>query len=361
MLAVLTTHPIQYQVPIWRALAQRGKLPLEVFFMSDWGLENRFDPGFGRKVAWDIDLLTGYTYRFLEVRHSSTQESFWWLRLNPGLVDLLQSRGIRTLWVQGWQVSAYWQAVWQANSAGIPVWVRGESNLRSGRGGFAGGIKRLMLKQLFSRIDRFLYIGNANHQFYRSYGIAEDRLSFAPYCVDNARFEAQAAVLRSSRQRLRRQWNIPDEAYCVVFVGKYIDKKRPGDLVAAARSLRGRYPLHLLFVGTGQLGYELRSSCAVAFDAEHLHTSDLSGPPASFAGFSTRRKLAKLMWRPIVWCFRVMAARPGASLSTKQWRAVCHASSATAAAVPTISFGRSRMTSVIRRETLQVWQKRLKP
>lgn len=60
MLVILTTHTIQYQVPIWKALAARGKVPFKVLYMSDQGLKERFAPGFGRTIAWDIDLLGGY-------------------------------------------------------------------------------------------------------------------------------------------------------------------------------------------------------------------------------------------------------------------------------------------------------------
>ena len=74
MLAVLTTHPIQYQVPLWKALSARGQMPFRVFYMSDLGLKNRFDPGFGRKLAWDIDLLAGYDHEFIGVRAGSSQE-----------------------------------------------------------------------------------------------------------------------------------------------------------------------------------------------------------------------------------------------------------------------------------------------
>ena len=65
MLAVLTTHPIQYQVPVWKGLAARKKIPFKVFYMSDQGLEARFDPGFGKSLSWDIDLLGDLAYRSL--------------------------------------------------------------------------------------------------------------------------------------------------------------------------------------------------------------------------------------------------------------------------------------------------------
>ena len=72
MLAILTTHPIQYQVPIWKGLAARENIPFKVFYMSDQGLEARFDPGFGKSLSWDIDLLGGYECEFLDTYRGPT-------------------------------------------------------------------------------------------------------------------------------------------------------------------------------------------------------------------------------------------------------------------------------------------------
>ena len=38
MLSILTGHAIQYQVPIWRALAASGKVPFEVSYAAVKGL-----------------------------------------------------------------------------------------------------------------------------------------------------------------------------------------------------------------------------------------------------------------------------------------------------------------------------------
>ena len=35
MLAILTTHPIQYQVPMWQALARDTSVPFEVWYLSE--------------------------------------------------------------------------------------------------------------------------------------------------------------------------------------------------------------------------------------------------------------------------------------------------------------------------------------
>ena len=85
MLAVLTTHPIQYQVPVWKGLAARKNIPFKVFYMSDQGLEARFDPGFGKSLSWDIDLLGGYESEFLDTYRGPRLDSFWSLRLKRWL------------------------------------------------------------------------------------------------------------------------------------------------------------------------------------------------------------------------------------------------------------------------------------
>jgi glycosyltransferase involved in cell wall biosynthesis len=265
--------------------------------MSDLGLKRRFDPGFGRAIAWDIDLLTGYDHEFIKVNLGRFQDSFSWLKLKPGFGELLREQGVRALWIQGWQVAAYWQAVWEARRAGIEVWVRGETNLRSSGEGPMRVLKRAVLRRLLARVDRFFYIGEANRQFYLAQGIGNDRMIPAPYCVDNLRFASQAYRLRPMRQALRRQWRIPDEAFCFLFLGKLIHKKRPGDLVAAVNGLQkngvGR-PLHILFVGTGELDEELRRSCMIAFDAAgNSSGASKAAPPASFVGFLNQTEVVQ--------------------------------------------------------------------
>src|SRR5262245_15376570 len=64
-LAVLTSHPIQYQAPLFRALASRPEIDLHVFFCCRWGIEHYHDPGFGVSFSWDTPLLLGYRSTFL--------------------------------------------------------------------------------------------------------------------------------------------------------------------------------------------------------------------------------------------------------------------------------------------------------
>jgi glycosyltransferase involved in cell wall biosynthesis len=274
-------------------------MPFKVFFMSDQGLEARFDPGFGKSLKWDIDLLGGYKFEFLNDYRSPQSNSFWGLRLNPGFGSLLRQIGVDVLWIQGWQVAAYWQAVFEARRAGIEVWLRGETNARSNAGGIGRTFKRQLLRELLHRVDRLLYIGEANRQFYLKLGIAEERLAPALYCVDNTRFATAAAAAAPERHRIREGWGIPKEAFCFLFTGKFIAKKRPFDLIKAARRFqrksRGK-KIHLLWVGTGELGEELKQACDVSFDAERKEKFSLNpraGPNASFVGFLNQSEVSK--------------------------------------------------------------------
>src|SRR5579862_6856120 len=62
-LGILTSHPIQYYTPWFRALAKR--MDLEVFYAHRPGPVQQGE-GFGKSFDWDVDLLSGYTYRFLK-------------------------------------------------------------------------------------------------------------------------------------------------------------------------------------------------------------------------------------------------------------------------------------------------------
>jgi glycosyltransferase involved in cell wall biosynthesis len=296
VLAILTTHPIQYQVPIWKGLAARENIPFKVFYMSDQGLKDRFDPGFGKSLSWDIDLLGGYECEFLDTYRGPRFDSFLSLRLKRGFDRELRRVGAEVLWIQGWQVAAYWQAVFEGRRADVEIWLRGETNARSTTGGRGRPFKRWLLRQLLRRVDRFLYIGQANRQFYLEQGAAKEQLTAAPYCVDNSRFAAAAAGARAERDRIREQWRIPVEAFCFLFAGKFVPRKRPFDLVEAASRLphvvHGR-SVHLLWVGTGELGHELRRVCDVCLDAERHVNCRGRGPSASFVGFLNQSEISR--------------------------------------------------------------------
>src|SRR5258705_3082651 len=107
-LAIITTHPIQYNAPLYQLLARRNNIGVKVFYT--WGesvLEAKYDPGFKKEIKWDIPLLEGYEYEFLEncaVDKGSHQ--FKGID-NPGLIKAIQSYKADAILLYGWSYKSH--------------------------------------------------------------------------------------------------------------------------------------------------------------------------------------------------------------------------------------------------------------
>ena len=255
MLTILATHPIQYQVPLWREATNRLQGRAEVWYLSDRGHREAFDRGFGRTIGWDIDLLGGYAHRFPGGRVS---HPYTFNGMRAQWIDReLRTSGTSALLVNGWFPRAYWDAVAAAHRIGIPVLLRAETNDIRRPSAPRALVRRHALRWLFTRVSCFLTIGRANARFYRAFGVPADRLVSSPYGVDNRRFMDAAENLLPDRQALRRRWSIPEDGTCFLFCGKFTPKKRVGDLLdaferLAAAARPGVPPVHLLLVGDGE-------------------------------------------------------------------------------------------------------------
>src|SRR5450759_2107818 len=64
-IAIVTTHPIQYQAPWFRAMAAHPELEVVVFFCHRATPREQAEAGFGVEFDWDMPLLERYRYRFL--------------------------------------------------------------------------------------------------------------------------------------------------------------------------------------------------------------------------------------------------------------------------------------------------------
>ena len=62
-LAIVSTHPIQYNAPAFRSLASNPDLEVHVFY--EWEGPGTLDPEFGQAVKWDVPLLDGYDHTFV--------------------------------------------------------------------------------------------------------------------------------------------------------------------------------------------------------------------------------------------------------------------------------------------------------
>ncbi|NQT92888.1 MAG: glycosyltransferase family 4 protein [Lentisphaerae bacterium] len=278
-LGILTTHPVQYQVPWFQELAARSDVDLSVFFCMIPN-ERQQGEGFGIDFRWDIPLLDGYRHEVLKNRSPHPSVSRYDGCDTPGISRIVEQGGFDAFISHGWIVRSCLQLLKACRRFGVPCLVRGESNNIRRRPFW----KRTAQRMLLRRYAAFLAIGKANREFYLENGVPPNRIFWTPYCVDNRRFARGAAEFAKSRGTLRREWKIDEEACTFIFCGKFISKKRPHDILRALRILcvEGRVPeqgIHFLAVGEG----EGKESCR-RYAVRH-------GLPVTFAGFMNQGRI----------------------------------------------------------------------
>ncbi len=243
-LAIVTTHPIQYQAPLFRRLAQAG-IPLRVLFLNDQGLRPSWDPGFRRELAWDIPLLEGYEHLFLRNWSPVSNPAHPAGLVNPRLLAELSPSRYSAVLVHGYRSVSMLLAMLTARSRGLPVLYRAESPGPATRADKAFG------RAFRHIVDACLAIGTANRRFYSALGLSDDQLFIAPYAVDNSRFQEAAARLPRSEARARLR--LPADRTVVAFVGKLVPWKQPDVLLEAFRRSTTTGGAVLVFAGDGEL------------------------------------------------------------------------------------------------------------
>jgi len=243
-LGVVTTHPIQYQVPLFRELGARSGIEVEVFFEHIPDPEEQGE-GFGTSFTWDLPLLQGYSWNVLGEDGRSLEEE-------KRCSSLAQAyRSVDVMLVHGWQSGYMRRAWWNGLWTDVPMLVRGDSNSMKPRPWSVRFLHRLYLRPF----EGYLYVGESNRTFYREAGVPQDALYFSPRCVETDRFDADWQDLRMRRAQLRSKRGIDESVVCFLFCGKFVEKKRPTDVVEAFAAARQKSdaPMHLLMVGDGAL------------------------------------------------------------------------------------------------------------
>jgi glycosyltransferase involved in cell wall biosynthesis len=273
-LAVVTTHPIQYQTPLFRALAQRPELDVTVYFCSTTGLHTAYDPHFGA-LRWDIPLLEGYRSVFLSRRPKGWTGTFC-----PDLSGRISRRRHDGVMLFGWRDPSYALALATGVVKRVPILLLTDTNALDARNTARRRLRNAALSVLFRRVSGFLTIGTMNRRFYEMVGVPARRMVSFPYSVDNTRFFRSAAALEGSRASLRAELGLPTTLPVVLFAGRFMEVKRLPDLLDAYAGVADRAALLLAGDGPIRAALEARSR---ALGLKHVR----------FAGFQNQTALPR--------------------------------------------------------------------
>jgi len=262
--AVITSHPIQYQIPLFRKLS--SKVNLTVYFAHRTTAKDQSDAGFGVEFEWDVDLLQGYRYEYLPNHSKQPNVNSYSGCDTPEIIQILNSGDYKAIIVYGWYLKVYIQAIRAANRLNIPVLVRGDSQLPGRSKLYKRFIKRMLLPVLFKKIDGFLSVGKRFDDYLEYYGVDRTKIFWMPHSVDNQYFSDLCKHQNITRSRQR--FTQGEQDLLVLFVGKFIEKKHPLDIIRALGSLNSsKYKVKAIFVGDGNLKSEMLAL------AEKLHVN----------------------------------------------------------------------------------------
>ena len=103
-LGILTSHPIQYQAPLFRELAKQ--LELTVFFARRQTAAEQSKAGFNIDFDWDVDLLGGYDHKFLSNRAKQPDVSRGSGCDTPQIEDEICQGNFDAFLVAGWYLKS---------------------------------------------------------------------------------------------------------------------------------------------------------------------------------------------------------------------------------------------------------------
>jgi glycosyltransferase involved in cell wall biosynthesis len=243
-LAIIITHPIQYYAPVFKLLNQT--INIKVFYT--WGEKalEKFDPGFGKKIDWDIPLLDGYDYEWVKNTASNAGSHHFMGIINPDLINQINTWQPNAILIFGWAYHSHLKAIRYFKNK-IPVYFRGDSTLLDAQTGVKLFLRSVFLRWVYRHIDHAFYAGTSNKAYFKKYGLTHEQLTFAPHAIDNDRF-----VTDNSNRALeiRQSLNISADDVLILFAGKLEQKKSPQLLLKAFLTLNMPHA-HLLFTGNG--------------------------------------------------------------------------------------------------------------
>jgi glycosyltransferase involved in cell wall biosynthesis len=261
---IVSSHPVQYAVPLYRLMARHPKLDILVAYCSLQGAEKGLDPEFGIEIAWDIPLLDGYPWVYVPNRSPRPGLGRFWGLFNPGLWSLIRDKLWDAVYVPGYYQLSHWIAILATKKLRIALIFSTDAHSlisRRVRSQINQQIKKIILKFLWKNLPDAVLAGSTGTvRYLENLGVPSDRIFLAGNVVDNDWWITQAQ--RADPVTTRAQLKIPLEVPVVLFCAKLQSWKRPQDVLRAFA--RADVPnSYLIFAGEGPLRKSLEEEAQV--------------------------------------------------------------------------------------------------
>ena len=251
-LAIVSSHPIQYNAPWFALLSDVSAIRLKVFYTWEQSKDGKkFDKGFQKQIEWDIPLLQGYEYCF--VKNIATKPGTHHFKglINPSLNREIEDWGADVILIFGWSFHSHLKCM-RYFYGKKKILFRGDSTLIDEKGRLRSLIRKLFLKWVYSYIDVALYVGTNNKNYFVKNGLKQEQLVYTPHAVDNLRFQQNVIELNNNAKQIRKNIGFLNDDVVLLFAGKLEKKKNPQLLIHLMHNIKNK-KLKLLIVGNGEM------------------------------------------------------------------------------------------------------------
>jgi glycosyltransferase involved in cell wall biosynthesis len=221
-------------------------------------LISKYDPDFEKAIEWDIPLLEGYEYEFLENTAKDKGSHHFNGIKNPQILKRIDGWNPDAILVYGWKFKSHLKVIRYFRNK-IPVWFRGDSTLLDDKRNIKNIFKNIWLKWIYRHIDLAYYTGANNERYFLNYGLKSNQLKEAHHAVENERFQNTDRRYSAKALRRRDELNIAPGSVVFLYAGKLSPKKGVYILLNAFKELANEQA-HLLIVGNGPLENKLKTS-----------------------------------------------------------------------------------------------------
>lgn len=226
---VATRHPVQHFSPAFHEIAKQSNIDLKVLYWRDL-IGGQHDPGFGREVKWDLDLLSGYEY------WAPNSKSF--IGKITQVFDWLGSTDPDCVLAFGWDSVVARQSLSYALWKHVPLLLYGDNSWQHRPSTLRSRMRDAVLGAICRRSAGAVTTGTFNREDFIRLGVHPARAFPGVYPIDVSQFSPIAKDRTLSK-------------LVVGFAGKLIPRKGADELLEALGNLPKDLPWEGVFVGEG--------------------------------------------------------------------------------------------------------------
>lgn len=252
-MAIISTHPVQYFVPVYAAVEQKCGVPVHAIYGSDFSISGGFDHLFQKSIRWDNFTLSRENTTFLATVKDHGPKSAAEASA-AGLRQALQRVSPAAVLLTGYHPKFHLFAFFTAKRLGVPILFRADTTDYAWQGtATQGWMRDQLLRFLYRGCDRLLPVGTHSYEHYRRLGCPDTKLTFAPFCVDASVFAADEESREPIRSAKRRELGVDEQQIVLLFSGKLAPHKAPHLVIEAVRQMppANRARMFIVFLGSG--------------------------------------------------------------------------------------------------------------